>query len=121
MIYVTLTQRVTPGSWLVESLMAMHTFICNRMLAGDAWLSAEFEREAMSALNGSAVPSPLPENSSNRHNPGERLWCDRQPFLAERGYTLRSRYRPGWKPSWVGTTINPAYCEDSIRQIVCSF
>lgn len=33
----------------------------------------------------------------------ERWWVDRQVALEQAGYMLRSRYRPGWKPSWVGT------------------
>ncbi|EKM49303.1 uncharacterized protein PHACADRAFT_131824 [Phanerochaete carnosa HHB-10118-sp] len=30
----------------------------------------------------------------------EREWARKQPFLESRGYLLRSRYRPGWIPSW---------------------
>lgn len=30
----------------------------------------------------------------------ERFWRDRQEFFVSRGYTLRSRYRPDWIPSW---------------------
>ena len=33
----------------------------------------------------------------------ERWWVDRQMALEQAGYMLRTRYRPGWKPSWVGT------------------
>jgi hypothetical protein len=33
----------------------------------------------------------------------ERWWVDRQVALEQAGYMLRSRYRPGWKPSWTGT------------------
>lgn len=43
----------------------------------------------------------------------ELFWRDIQPFLLERGYRLRPRYAPDWSPSWVGTDINPVYCEDS--------
>ncbi|KAI0363835.1 hypothetical protein BV20DRAFT_1039723 [Pilatotrama ljubarskyi] len=32
--------------------------------------------------------------------PIEVFWRNRQPFLQAHGYTLRSRYRPGWIPSW---------------------
>ena len=32
----------------------------------------------------------------------ERFWGDRQVWLAERGYMLRSRYKPNWEPSWEG-------------------
>ncbi|KZV64855.1 hypothetical protein PENSPDRAFT_738046 [Peniophora sp. CONT] len=30
----------------------------------------------------------------------ELKWRDRQPLLRARGYQLRPRFRPGWKPSW---------------------
>ncbi|KAK7692291.1 hypothetical protein QCA50_003916 [Cerrena zonata] len=33
----------------------------------------------------------------------EVWWRDHQVWLAERGYMLRPRYRPGWVPSWKGT------------------
>ncbi|KAJ2998331.1 hypothetical protein NUW54_g7042 [Trametes sanguinea] len=46
--------------------------------------------------------------------PDELLWHRRQHFLQEHGYLLRPRYRKGWKPSWEGTNIAPAFCEDSI-------
>ncbi|EJD37665.1 hypothetical protein AURDEDRAFT_73048 [Auricularia subglabra TFB-10046 SS5] len=42
----------------------------------------------------------------------ELFWRDVQPFLLDRGYSLRPRYAPDWKPSWAGTNINPRFCED---------
>ena len=32
----------------------------------------------------------------------EMFWRDHQVWLAEQGYMLRPRYRPGWTPSWEG-------------------
>ena len=32
----------------------------------------------------------------------EIFWRDHQVWLAEQGYMLRPRYRPGWTPSWEG-------------------
>ncbi|PIL33736.1 hypothetical protein GSI_04361 [Ganoderma sinense ZZ0214-1] len=46
--------------------------------------------------------------------PAEVNWQKRQQFLDKRGYKLRRRYQPGWKPSWDQTNLNPTYCEDSI-------
>ncbi|KDQ64116.1 hypothetical protein JAAARDRAFT_52110 [Jaapia argillacea MUCL 33604] len=46
----------------------------------------------------------------------EKDWRDQQPFLASRGYLLRPRYHPTWKPSWVGTNLDPHFCEDGIAQ-----
>ena len=34
---------------------------------------------------------------------GEEWWRDHQEWLAQQGYMLRSRYRPGWVPSWKAT------------------
>lgn len=48
----------------------------------------------------------------------EIRWRDRYSFFLERGYALRSRYRPDWKPSWIGKDIHPLDCEDSIRPFV---
>ena len=52
-------------------------------------------------------------------NPGEAWWRDHQQWLAERGYMLRPRYRPGWKPSWSKTPGKPYWtCEDGISASV---
>jgi len=34
----------------------------------------------------------------------EEQWANRQATLEKAGYMLRQRYRPGWKPSWIGTS-----------------
>ena len=43
----------------------------------------------------------------------EHYWRDRSLWLKERGYTLRPRYSPDWKPSWVGSSKRRIDCEDS--------
>ena len=50
--------------------------------------------------------------------PSELSWQQRQPFLKSKGYILRPRYQPGWKPSWTDTNLDPTYCEDSILLVV---
>ncbi|KAL6306698.1 hypothetical protein BKA93DRAFT_728769 [Sparassis latifolia] len=67
-----------------------------------------------------ASPSSLRSDNWNEADqlfgkllPDEERWKDRQPFLESRGYMLRPRYRPGWIPSWTGSTKNPIYFEDS--------
>ena len=50
----------------------------------------------------------------------EVYWKDRYHFLNHHGYALRPRYHPDWKPSWIGTNIDPVFCEDSISIIVCA-
>ncbi|KAI0645026.1 kinase-like domain-containing protein [Trametes meyenii] len=49
--------------------------------------------------------------------PTEIPWKDRYEYLQERGYKLRPRYHPKWRPSWMGTKIAPNFCEDSIKII----
>lgn len=39
-------------------------------------------------------------------------------MLEKRGYKLRPRFRPGWKPSWMGTTKRPVQCEDYVSNRV---
>ncbi|KAI0669510.1 kinase-like domain-containing protein [Trametes maxima] len=46
--------------------------------------------------------------------PSEVFWRERQQFLLDHGYILRPRYRPDWRPSWLGTNLRPTFCEDSI-------
>ncbi|KAH9481861.1 hypothetical protein JR316_0006391 [Psilocybe cubensis] len=46
----------------------------------------------------------------------EQFWVDIQPFLLQRGYRLRPRYNPNWKPSWLQGKAgkHPVLCEDGI-------
>ncbi|TFY70756.1 hypothetical protein EVG20_g2244 [Dentipellis fragilis] len=48
----------------------------------------------------------------------EQWWRERQPMLEARGYMLRSRYQPGWTPSWLseGNGIYSSGFEDSIMK-----
>ncbi|KAH9847021.1 kinase-like protein [Lenzites betulinus] len=48
------------------------------------------------------------------HSPSEFLWQERYRCLKDYGYVLRRRYDPQWQPSWIGTNLDPDYCEDSI-------
>ncbi|KAI0358582.1 hypothetical protein OH77DRAFT_1502437 [Trametes cingulata] len=48
----------------------------------------------------SAPASVQPAESLDELNEGERWWRDHHAWLAERGYALRPRYKPGWTPSW---------------------
>ena len=50
--------------------------------------------------------------------PYEEDWKARRPFLESKGYELRPRYTEDWWPSWIGTDINPFFCEDSIDSCV---
>ncbi|KAI0365108.1 kinase-like protein [Pilatotrama ljubarskyi] len=49
--------------------------------------------------------------------PSEIFWRERQRYLLDHGYVLRPRYWPNWKPSWLGTNLRPAFCEDSIVHV----
>ncbi|KAI0772833.1 kinase-like domain-containing protein [Trametes elegans] len=44
----------------------------------------------------------------------EEMWARRYKHLLQRGYRLRQRYTPGWRPSWLGTNIDPEFCEDAV-------
>lgn len=46
-------------------------------------------------------------------------WKDRYHFLERNGFRLRPRYNPAWEPSWKGTNLDPAFCEDYIVLNVC--
>lgn len=48
----------------------------------------------------------------------ETWWSEHYEFLLSRGYKLRRRFRPGWKPSWNDTNLNPFFCEDAYRHNV---
>ena len=45
----------------------------------------------------------------------ELWWRDHYDFLERHGYRLRTRYRPGWVPSWKSNGKSAVDCEDSIR------
>ncbi|KAJ6579219.1 hypothetical protein DFH09DRAFT_913548 [Mycena vulgaris] len=49
----------------------------------------------------------------------ERVWASYQPFLEQRGYMLRPRYRPGWVSEAETTGKDPHLCEDSIPAGSC--
>ncbi|KAA1478717.1 hypothetical protein DENSPDRAFT_695391 [Dentipellis sp. KUC8613] len=44
----------------------------------------------------------------------ERWWRDRCTMLQARGYMLRPRFRPGWKPSWIDINGYPGGHEDGL-------
>lgn len=50
---------------------------------------------------------------------GEVYWRDHQKWLEHNGYMLRPRYRPDWKPSWIGTDKHMLAFEDGLFAIVC--
>ena len=53
--------------------------------------------------------------------PHETLWQDRYTFLRAHGYQLRPRFSPNWTPSWLGTNLDPFFCEDSIYSWVSQY
>jgi len=58
------------------------------------------------------LDNPRPGEQPGDIDDTERWWVDRQVALEKAGYMLRSRYRPGWKPSWAGTKKFYQDCED---------
>lgn len=53
-------------------------------------------------------------------NEDEQIWRDRYSFFLDCGYQLRPRYVPEWTPSWIGTQLDPSYCEDAVEHVVRS-
>lgn len=51
----------------------------------------------------------------------EVIWRDLQPWLEQRGYMLRPRYRVGWVPKWKGTEISRFDYEDANEMTVRPF
>lgn len=51
----------------------------------------------------------------------EKWWRDHAAQIKHRKYRLRKRFRPGWKPSWIGTDLNPELVDDAQRHSVFSF
>ncbi|KAH9920130.1 kinase-like domain-containing protein [Fomitopsis serialis] len=69
-----------------------------------------------STTDGQAgTPAPKIRGGLEEH---EYFWRDRQPWLQERGYELRPRYRPDWKPSWLGSGRPYVLCEDGQSTLV---
>jgi hypothetical protein len=61
------------------------------------------------------LDNPIPGRQPGDIGLSERWWVERQQALERSGYMLRSRYRPGWKPSWTGTKKFYDDCEDGQR------
>ncbi|KAG8694039.1 hypothetical protein FRC09_010097 [Ceratobasidium sp. 395] len=67
------------------------------------------------------VPLPLtvlteePSDDRTVLTPAEEAWSAHQEYLEHNGFILRPRLRRGWKPSWLGQSIDPSGYEDSIR------
>lgn len=59
-----------------------------------------------------------PEMQAGELNRLEKQWANRQTALEEAGYMLRPRYRPGWQPSWIGTSSFFIHFEDGRAQAV---
>ncbi|KAG6918251.1 hypothetical protein DXG01_015625 [Tephrocybe rancida] len=60
-------------------------------------------------------PGKLREHGELLDN--EFFWRKHFQFLQDHGYTLRPRYRPDWRPSWLDTSKNWLHCEDGIPTV----
>ncbi|CAE6346010.1 unnamed protein product [Rhizoctonia solani] len=75
-------------------------------------IDPDFIREEQAAIYAEASRTGVNDRWGLSSN--EKLWAKNQPYLLEKGYQLRPRYRPGWVRSWEGTNRNPRACEDSL-------
>jgi hypothetical protein len=64
------------------------------------------------------LDDPIPGRQPGGIGESEKWWVERQEALEQAGYMLRSRYRPGWQPSWTGTGKFYLDFEDGQRVIV---
>ncbi|KAG6891261.1 hypothetical protein C0995_008513 [Termitomyces sp. Mi166 len=46
--------------------------------------------------------------------PAEIFWRKHFRYLEDHGYTLRPRYQPDWRPSWLDTSKRWTQCEDGV-------
>lgn len=49
---------------------------------------------------------------------GEKWWTGHRELLESRGYRLRARYQPNWRPSWLASDKSPLECEDGYAYAV---
>ncbi|KAK7448440.1 hypothetical protein VKT23_013703 [Stygiomarasmius scandens] len=52
---------------------------------------------------------------------GEAFWRDHSSWLLERGYQLRPRYQPGWKPSWIADNSPDRYEYEDAQEVMEAF
>ena len=64
------------------------------------------------------LDDPIPGRQPGDLGESEKWWAERQEALERAGYLLRSRYRPGWQPSWTGTGKFYSNFEDGQRVLV---
>ena len=58
------------------------------------------------------LDDPIPGMQPGGIDDNEKWWVERQEALEQAGYMLRSRFRPGWQPSWTGTNKPCHHFED---------
>lgn len=64
------------------------------------------------------LPAANIDGNNDTLNEFESFWRYHQVWLAEKGYMLRPRYRPGWVASWKSSSKPPVDCEDSLTLVV---
>ena len=69
-------------------------------------------------LPDAGISLERPEMQAGELNRLEKQWVNRQIALEKAGYMLRQRYRPGWQPSWTGTSEFFMNLEDGQAQAV---
>ncbi|KAK7448444.1 hypothetical protein VKT23_013706 [Stygiomarasmius scandens] len=51
----------------------------------------------------------------------EAFWRDHSTWLEERGYHLRPRYQPDWKPSWFEEDVDSRFVSEDAHMAKASF
>jgi hypothetical protein len=76
-------------------------------------MSRDGDTELAEAVEGLRTAWSVKNTRADELFTGEDFWRDHQPWLLEKGYQLRARYQPGWKPSWKTSGRWKKDCEDS--------
>lgn len=89
-----------------------------------SWMTDMLPAKTNKSMKASGFRKPLRSKLGCDHLEYTRLvydepdWMRYQPFLEERGYMLRPRYRPDWVPQMLTPGKIPLECEDAISSKV---
>jgi hypothetical protein len=66
----------------------------------------------------SARTKPRTNFAGGELHRAEMFWVTHQPWLEELGYTIRPRFRPGWKASWLQPGVKTTWWRAEDAQIL---
>ncbi|KAF9001763.1 hypothetical protein BDQ17DRAFT_1358226 [Cyathus striatus] len=75
-------------------------------------------RNISAAISGINEDLDVLLSSEYRLNNGEKVWRSCYSTLLQRGYQLRPRYNPEWRPAWLNSQDTAWMFEDSVEHIL---